>query len=165
MLEEALTALAAAGGTAVVQAAGTDAWAGLRAGVARIFGRGDARRQQVELERLDYTAAMLEEAAEMEVEQVRNRQEGVWQSRFETLLENLEGPEQEQAVEELRALLSQYKAPTSSAWAGPGGLAAGRDIRIRGGKGGITAGSIQGGVHLDNPRQPDSPQGHPDRLV
>ncbi|MGW3466207.1 hypothetical protein ACWDE9_44675, partial [Streptomyces olivaceoviridis] len=38
MLEQALTALAAAGGAAVVQAAGTDAWTGLRQAVARWFG-------------------------------------------------------------------------------------------------------------------------------
>jgi hypothetical protein len=151
VLEESLTALAAAGGTAVVQAAGTDVWAGFRERVARILGRGDAQRQHAELERLDHTAAILEEAAETEVEHVRDRQEGAWHSRFETLLENLEEPEQQQAVDELRALLTEYTGPTSSASAGPGGLAAGRDIQIRGGKGGITAGSIHGGVHLDTP--------------
>ena len=41
MLAEALTALAAAGGTAVVQAAGKDAWTGFRARVAKWFARGD----------------------------------------------------------------------------------------------------------------------------
>ena len=59
MLAEALTALAAAGGTAVVQAAGTDAWTGFRARVAKWFARGDTGREQVALERLDRTAAAL----------------------------------------------------------------------------------------------------------
>lgn len=35
MLAEALMALAGAGGAAVVQAAGTDAWEGLRSAIAR----------------------------------------------------------------------------------------------------------------------------------
>jgi hypothetical protein len=152
MLEEALTALAAAGGTAVVQAAGTDAWTGFRAGVARIFGRGNAQRQHAELERLDYTAAMLEEAAEAEMEKVRSWQEGAWQGRFEALLENLDEPERQQAANELRALLAEHTVSASSVSAGPSGMAAGRDIKIRGGKGGITAGKIDGGVHLDSPR-------------
>jgi hypothetical protein len=63
MLEQALTALAAAGGTAVVQAAGTDAWTGLRQAVARWFGRGDRQRERVELERLDRTAGELRHPA------------------------------------------------------------------------------------------------------
>jgi hypothetical protein len=152
MLEDALTALAAAGGTAVVQAAGTDTWTGFRAGVAKIFGRGNAQRQHVELERLDYTAAILEEAAETELDHVRLRQEGAWQGRFETLLEDLDTPERQRAVDELQALLAEYTASASSASAGPSGLAAGGDINIRGGKGGITAGNIHGGVHFDSPR-------------
>jgi hypothetical protein len=57
MLTEALTALAAAGGTAVVQAAGKDAWTGFRGRVAKWFARGDTGREQVALERLDRTAA------------------------------------------------------------------------------------------------------------
>jgi hypothetical protein len=52
LAEEALAALAAAGGTAVVQAAGTDAWAGFRSRVAKWFARGDTEREQIALERL-----------------------------------------------------------------------------------------------------------------
>ncbi|MFZ3474947.1 hypothetical protein ACODT3_01270 [Streptomyces sp. 4.24] len=59
MLERAWAALAAAGGAAVVQAAGTDAWTGLRQAVAGWFARGDARREQAALERLDQTADAL----------------------------------------------------------------------------------------------------------
>ncbi|MBK3635258.1 hypothetical protein JHN52_20485 [Streptomyces sp. MBT97] len=46
MLTEALAAPAAAGGTAVAQAAGTSLWEGTRSRVARLFGRGDAARHQ-----------------------------------------------------------------------------------------------------------------------
>jgi hypothetical protein len=48
MLVETLAALAAAGGAAVVQAAGTDAWNGFRQAVARWFARGDAQREQAD---------------------------------------------------------------------------------------------------------------------
>lgn len=44
MLGEALTALAAAGGTVVVQAAGTSGWQGFQRAVARWFARGDEGR-------------------------------------------------------------------------------------------------------------------------
>jgi hypothetical protein len=53
LLSDALVALAAAGGTAVVQAAGTDLRADFRERVATWFGRGDAEREHAELERLN----------------------------------------------------------------------------------------------------------------
>ena len=53
MLVEAMTALASqAGGAAVVQAAGTDAWEGFRQRVAGFLRRGDHQREGVELERV-----------------------------------------------------------------------------------------------------------------
>ncbi|MEU0060475.1 hypothetical protein [Streptomyces sp. NPDC006334] len=107
VLVEALLALAAAGGGAVVQAAGTDAWSALRGGVARVLGRGDAAREQGELERLDRTQAVLEAASEDEVERVRAAQAAVWQSRLELLLEELPEGERRQVVAELQALIEQ----------------------------------------------------------
>ncbi|GHD52056.1 hypothetical protein GCM10010335_63990 [Streptomyces galbus] len=93
MLTEALMAVAGAGGTAVVQAAGTDAWTGLRQRVARLLGRGDTQRERAELERLDRTAQALEEAGTTgETERARLRQEASWQTRFESLLETLRTP-------------------------------------------------------------------------
>ncbi|MEU1815437.1 hypothetical protein ABZ543_09590 [Streptomyces roseifaciens] len=116
MLSEALTAAAAAGGTAVVQTAGTDAWNGLRERVARWFGRGDATREHGELERLDRTAGTLAAAARSrEADRVRDRQEAVWQDRFETLLEGLPAEQRESAVKELRALIEEYAAPSQAA--------------------------------------------------
>lgn len=107
MLEETLAALAAAGGTAVVQAAGTDAWNGFQARVAQLLGRGDAGRERAELERLGRTAALLTAAGTGEPEQVRIRQEVSWQARFETLLETLTDEEREQVAAELRSLLAE----------------------------------------------------------
>jgi len=110
MLVEELAALAVAGGTAVVQAAGMDAWTGFRQAVARWFGRGDTRREHAELERLGQTASALETAGEAELERVCIREEAFWQTRFETLLESLDEREREQSAAELRALIAEYDA-------------------------------------------------------
>ncbi|MFI8855119.1 hypothetical protein ACIGW5_00455 [Streptomyces prasinus] len=107
MLVEALLALAAAGGGAIVQAAGTDAWNGVRGGIARVLGRGEAAREQGELERLDRTQAVLEASNENEIEQVRTAQAAVWQNRLEMLLEELPEAQRQQAAAELQALIGQ----------------------------------------------------------
>ncbi|MFG2819105.1 hypothetical protein ACGFX4_06705 [Kitasatospora sp. NPDC048365] len=107
MLAEELAALAAAGGTAVVQAAGTSAWAGLRNQVARWFGRDDADREQATLVRLDETASALAAVAGDDGRGVAGAQEGRWQGRFENELENLDRVGRDRAVDELRALLRQ----------------------------------------------------------
>ncbi|MGA5226207.1 hypothetical protein [Streptomyces koyangensis] len=111
MLVEGLVAVAAAGGGAVVQAAGTDAWNGIRSGFARIFSRGEAGREQAELERLDQTRAVLVAAQEGdEAQRVEIAQVARWQTRLETLLEELPEAEQQQVVAELRALVAQAEA-------------------------------------------------------
>lgn len=157
MLEQALIAVAASGGTALVQAAGTDAWAGLSRAVAGWFGRGNAQREQAELERLDQTADSVQAAGPGEVEAVRGRQEVVWQTRIETLLENLDAGQREQAAEDLRAVLARH-APQPGVSAGQGGLAAHSvDIRAEGGS--IAAGVINGGAQIGPPRLPDPSQG------
>ncbi|MFJ4091445.1 hypothetical protein ACIPYS_07655 [Kitasatospora sp. NPDC089913] len=104
MLEEALTTVAAAGGTAVVQAAGTDAWGALRLRVARLFGRADGGREHAELEQLDRTAELLATAGPREAELVRESQETSWRHRFEVLLESLDAREREEVAAELRRL-------------------------------------------------------------
>ncbi|BAC67980.1 putative secreted protein [Streptomyces avermitilis MA-4680 = NBRC 14893] len=109
MLDELVSAAAAAGGSAVVQAAGTDLWNGFRGRVAEWFGRGDAVRESRELERLDRSASELSTAGQDEVERLRVRHEAVWQSRIETLLEDLDGVERDQAVAELSKLMAQAR--------------------------------------------------------
>jgi hypothetical protein len=180
MLEQALTALAAAGGTAVVQAAGTDAWGGLRQAVARWFGGGDPQRERAELERLDQTAGALATAATAETaeaaeaaeaagaagavegERVRIRQEAAWRARIEAFLEGLDDTERSQAAEELRALLARH-TPQAGVSAGHGELASelvvggSADIRAEGGS--IAAGVIHGGAHIARPPAPDPSQG------
>ncbi|MFF3334136.1 hypothetical protein ACFYWX_32075 [Streptomyces sp. NPDC002888] len=122
MLVEALTALALAGGTAVVQAAGTDAWKGLRRRIGDLFARGDAARAAAELERLDHTAQVLSSTSDIATE--RLRQEGLWQGRFETLLEGLDPPGQERAAQQLRELLSFVAASTGDVAVGTGNASA-----------------------------------------
>ncbi|MFF2778550.1 hypothetical protein ACFVU3_26970 [Streptomyces sp. NPDC058052] len=157
VLEQAWVLLAAAGGTAVVQAAGTDAWAGLRQAVARWFGRGDAQRAEAELERLDQTAAAVQVTDPAEAERSRSRQEVVWQTRIETLLESLDGIERQRAAEQLRSLLSEC-APRSGVTAGPGGLVA-NTVDVHAEQGSIAAGVIHGGAQIVPPPVPDPSQG------
>ncbi|MEV5909865.1 hypothetical protein AB0M00_13250 [Streptomyces chartreusis] len=110
MLVEALLALAAAGGGAIVQAAGTDAWNGVRSGIARVLGRGEEAREQTELERLDRTRAVLDAATEGEFERVQAAQAAVWQNRLEMLLEALPEVQQQQAAAELQAVIERVSA-------------------------------------------------------
>ena len=149
MLAEALTALAAAGGTAVVQAAGKDAWAGFRARVAKWFARGDAEREQVALERLDRTAAALEAAGPGEVERVRAGQEASWQTMFEILLEGLDGEEQQRAADELRDLLADFAGGRAAA-VGQGAVAVAGDVDIHAETGGAAAWQM-GNVQIGHP--------------
>ncbi|MFE5595752.1 hypothetical protein [Streptomyces sp. NPDC056549] len=152
MLSEAMTALAAAGGTAVVQAAGTDAWTGIRQQVARWFSRGIPQREHAQLERLDQTAAELEAARPAEAERVRIRQEATWQGRIEALLESLEDIERARVADELRTLLAQQTSHRSVS-AGQSGLAIGGDLNVRADHGSAAAVSM-GNVTLGNPSRP-----------
>ncbi|SFL89772.1 hypothetical protein [Streptomyces pini] len=173
MLEQALAALAAAGGTAVVQAAGTEAWTTVREAVARWFGRGDERRERAELERLDHTAAELEPggpepgrgggqepgAAGAGAGAARIRQEAAWQARFENLLESVDGDERARLAGELRALLERHfpATPATGPSVGRDGMAVGGDVHVRA-DGGVAGGVIHGGAHA-HPRPPGPAQG------
>lgn len=175
MLTEALAMLAAAGGTAVVQAAGNDAWAGLRQQLARWFGRGDTEREQAELERLDQTAQALEQAAGEEAEREQIRQEASWQTRIENMLESLNDREREKAAASLRSLLAQAVPGSLQISAAAGGVAAGGDITPTADHGSIAAAVIEGGAQIgppppanpsrgertgpERPPMPDPPQG------
>ncbi|MEV6977473.1 hypothetical protein [Kitasatospora sp. NPDC093806] len=160
MLPEALIALAMSGGTAVMTAVGTEAWEGFRGRVAAWFGRGDARREGAELERLGRTAAELAAAEGGQLERVRIRQEASWQARFEAFLEDLPEDERERAGEALRELLAEHATRArAQVSAGDGGLAAGGDVRISAQEGSVAAGVIHGGVRIGHPQAPDPSQG------
>jgi hypothetical protein len=160
MLSEALAALAATGGTAVIQAAGTDLWVTFRERVAGLFGRGHQRQTEAALEQLDQTAVMLEQAVtdsedETDVERVRTRLEIAWQTRFADLLESLDPGEREEAAERLRELVELAQGGVSAA---TGGMAVRGDVDIHAEGGSVAAGVIHGGVSIGNPPQPGPDQ-------
>ncbi|WP_208035228.1 hypothetical protein [Streptomyces cyanogenus] len=140
MLSEAMVAMAAAGGSAVVQAAGTDAWEGLRARVARLLGRGAAQGEQDALARLDRTRTALESAGDDDMADARTRQQAAWQTRFQDLLEGLHEAERQAAVAELEAVVAQVPPPRPGMAAGDGGLVA-HHVSVR------ADGGIAGGVN------------------
>lgn len=149
MLAEALKALASAGGAAVVQAAGKDAWTGFRVRVAKWFGRGDTQREQAAVERLDRTAAALKAAGPGEVERVRVGQEASWQTWFEILLDGLDGQEQQRAADELRDLLAGL-AGSRAAALGQGAVAVAGGVDIHAETGGAAAWQM-GNVQIGQP--------------
>ncbi|MFG2878444.1 hypothetical protein ACGFYU_26160 [Streptomyces sp. NPDC048337] len=102
MLAESLTALAAATGAGVVQAAGTDVWTGFRDRVAALLGR---ERVPAVLERLDRTQRELEAAGPDDAERVAVRQEAAWQVRVEDFLDSFDEAERAEAAARLRELL------------------------------------------------------------
>ncbi|MEU0603763.1 hypothetical protein ABZ484_36905 [Streptomyces sp. NPDC006393] len=157
MLSEAMTALAAAGGTAVVQAAGTDAWTGLRRRLARLLGQGNPQRENAELERLDQTAGELETAGPTELERVRILQEARWRVRIETLLESLDDTGRAEAAEQLGGLLGP-RIPEGGVSVSRGGQAVGGNVDIRADRASAAAWNM-GNVYLGNPPQPGPPQG------
>ncbi|BDM70041.1 hypothetical protein HEK616_35280 [Streptomyces nigrescens] len=148
-MAEALMALAAAGGAAVVQAAGTDLWAGFRQRVARLFGQGDAQREQAELERLDRTATVVRTVGQDPEERARIIEEISWRTRFETLLESLTAEERELVATELRALLADA---TPSTAAPAGGFAVQGKVDIHAEGGAVAAGVINGEVRVGTPQ-------------
>ncbi|MGW7298138.1 MULTISPECIES: hypothetical protein [unclassified Streptomyces] len=158
MLGEALLALASAGGGAVVAAAGTDAWQGFRRAVAHWLGRGDARIEEREMERLNETAAALLAGEEVELERVRHLQQGIWQARFTLALESMTEAERELAARELSSLLAVH-APPGTAPSAPGGVAAGHDVHFTAEDGSVAAGVINGGVQMGPPSPPGPAQG------
>jgi hypothetical protein len=87
MLTEALTALGAAGGTAVVGAMATDAWKATRDGVVRLFSRDGVGRQDVTKTTLDEDADLLADTEQADREQVRQELVAVWRRRMVQLLD------------------------------------------------------------------------------
>lgn len=157
MLPEILVGLAASGGTAVVTAAGTDAWSGTRTTVARLLGR-DGQREEAVLQRLDQTAADLarasDEDAQGALERVRVAQSRSWETRFTDLLQDLPEPERDEAVRALRSLVEHVRqhASGSGASAGTGGFAATGDVIMKATNGSVVAGVVNGGVRVDPPK-------------
>ncbi|MET9088406.1 hypothetical protein ABZX77_42085 [Streptomyces sp. NPDC004237] len=166
MLTEALVALAAGGGSAVVQAAGTDAWVTVRERVARLLGRGEEPETAVVRDRLERTAAELQGALEEDgVQERRVRLEAAWRARFEDLMEGMSPAERLEAAGQLTELVEEVQEflPDLARGRRDSGAALARDgVAIAGNvvshsqDGSVSAGGISGGVHLSNPPGPGS---------
>jgi hypothetical protein len=98
-----IDALAALAANAIVAAAATDAWEGLRARLARLFGRGEPDPGVAR--RLDATRERLGAAAPAGLQGAQAAQARQWETRFADLL--ADHPE---AAGELRALLAEIGA-------------------------------------------------------
>ncbi|MEV1002685.1 hypothetical protein [Nonomuraea sp. NPDC050202] len=101
---EWLAALAAAGGTALVEAAATDAWQMARDGYARLLGRGDEDHTRLTESRLDELAVRVESAGPETRAEVRAQALTAWQVRLADLLE-----ERPEAEAELRDLVARVE--------------------------------------------------------
>ena len=78
--------LAAAAVTAIVSAMVTDGWEGVRAKVARWFGRGDKREIEVAQAQLEESHSVLADLSGDELERARLEQEAAWRARIGDLL-------------------------------------------------------------------------------
>lgn len=130
MFAQALAALAAAGGTAIVGAMATDAWQVTRSSVARLLSRHGSPRQEVIEAQLDEDAGVLERAGEANRNQARQELLPVWRRRLADYLQ-----QHPDAAEELRELIEQVREqlPSSQqAWVNYVTIQAGRDAFIAG---------------------------------
>ena len=157
VLEDVLTALAAAGGAAVVQAAGTDAWVGVREGVERLLSRGDPARRSEAAVRLENTAQVVNGANRGGP--VLDEHQAYWRGVFETFLDGIGADDRERATQQLRALVS-LASDSSAVGASSTGVHSnvfgGADFRAEGGS--VAANVINGGVRIGNPPSPDANQ-------
>jgi hypothetical protein len=103
-----IDALAALAANTVVATAVTDAFEGLRAKLARVFGRGQPDQgiqRRLDATRQRLTAAVREDRPSTRAAQVRQ-----WETRFADLL-----ADHPDAAGELRALLAEFRAATPGA--------------------------------------------------
>jgi hypothetical protein len=123
MSTEALTALAAAGSTALVGAIATDAWETARNAMARLFRRdGDQRQAAIEVQ-LDGNVVLVERANDPD--QIRQLLAQLWQLELTRLLE--EYPDVESELRDIIARVQDTLPAEQKQWiqnniAGGGGV-------------------------------------------
>jgi hypothetical protein len=105
MVVETLAVLAAAGGTALVNAMVTDGWEGVRKRFARLLGRGNDKDAEAAAARLEKSHGMLAGLLGPDLERAQAEQALIWQTRLGDLLED--HPEIEG---ELRTLVAEVQA-------------------------------------------------------
>ena len=138
-------ALATVAGSALVQAMVTDGWEGVRAKVARLFGRG--KPDPATGRRLDAACRELAAASPADLEEMQAALAAQWQVRFADLL-----ADHPDAEGELAGLVEELK-PVIAAAAGHA-VTAGRDVNVSADHGSVAAGVIHGDVMLPGPTSP-----------
>jgi hypothetical protein len=156
MLAEGLIALAGFAGRTVAAAAVTDVWEAARRKVARLLGRGDARKTEVAERWLDETHQQLTAAQGEDLEPARAAAARRWEDRFADLLDEDPGVEAD-----LRAVMEEIAAqlPAGVVSAADHSVAAGRDVNITASGGGVAAGVIHGNVAPPGPTPPGPANG------
>ncbi len=149
MLTEALAALAAAGGTAVVSAMATDTWESVKAGLGRMFGRGDGARAAATEHRLERAKAELAVLSGVELERAGDAQAAAWRTRLADLLED--HPE---VADQVRTMIAQVQASKATVTAGDHAVAVGGDVTMEATGGGVAAVMIEGSVLTNRPPSP-----------
>lgn len=104
MMSDVLLAAASAGGSALVTAAATEVWSGVRDGVVSLFARAGRRRETAE-QWADATAAEIAAASPELMPAVRQRLEVQWQRRLADLVD-----EHEELGEPLQAWVREVQA-------------------------------------------------------
>lgn len=151
MLAESLLSLAQLAGLTVVAAAVTDAWETARRGTARLLGRGDSKKEQLAVQRLDEMREQLVALGGSDLEHAKAMMAERWVTRLADLLE-----EEPDVEAELRALVEEIQnaLPGGSASATDHSVAAGRDMKISADHGGVAAGVLHGDVMPPGPTSP-----------
>ena len=142
-----LVALASTAASTLVAAMTTDVWRLVRSRLGRLLGRGDPRGESAVLEAMDEDARAVADAGGESG--VAGELTGQWTGRLRDLLRM--DPE---AAEQLRELVAELTAPGAGVSTAGHGVAAGGDVTIRADRGGVAAGTIEGGVHLGKPPGP-----------
>jgi hypothetical protein len=153
---DVLVALAQFAGQTVAAAAITDVWESVRGRIARLLGRGDARKTEAAARWLAQTREQLAATAPGRgLDQAREAAAERWAGRFSDLLDEDPGLEAE-----LRALVEEAAAqlPAGAVSASGYSVAAGRDVGISASGGSIAAGVIHGGVAVPGPTLPGPAQ-------
>jgi hypothetical protein len=145
---EVFMALAQWAGQTVAAAAVTDVWEAARHKIARLLGRGDARKTEAAERWLDQTRQQLTAAQGADLEPVQAAAARRWEGRFADLLDEDPGVEAD-----LRALVEEIAAqlPAGMVSAADHAVAAGRNVNIRADRGGLAAGVIHGTVAPPGP--------------
>ena len=148
---EVLMALAQWAGQTVAAAAVTDVWEAARHKVARLLGRGDARKTGAAERWLDETHQQLTAVQGADLEPARAAAARRWEGRFADLLDEDPGVEAD-----LRVLVEEIAAqlPAGVVSAADHSVAAGRDVHITASGGGTAAGVIHGNVAPPGPTRP-----------